>query len=346
MPDVASGGGSPLLGHGPDDGRIYPRIDLPGMAYAPQGNPFTRIQSGSTHAPGWQQTTTHGQHSVQPVSYPQIAPYPPTLAAHGGAASRTAPGTLAGRTRTRLRWENILPLLTVIALAIAAGMFVVADNPPGSEPQQELITRASTPTAVTEPSMSDAEVEARLNRVDKLISAGSYTEAGVILQALKAAGSAHPQIPRAAARLNRNESRNAQLMADLESHLEAGAWRKVRNTLRALQQLHPLSAEQTALLRQANGKLRAGGSSASGTSQAADASGGSQRTTGRERSAASGAGAQSARHDSHIPAGMGGPPPDASSSRPPAQRPPTSSSPSGAPLQPPPGDAGTPGSVR
>lgn len=295
--------------------------------------------------PGYPQSTVYGQpyagapqphgglpqHSLMhqgvshhlPVMPHQVAPSPTAVAA--------VHPTPEPRYRVRLRWENILPLLTTVALIVAGTLFISAKpfsegSPPASSTSSAPRQRASSPASSTS-TMSGSEVAAKLQRVQSLINAGQYAEAGMILQAMSELKQQYPMISQLTLKLNANESLNTRLQRQLGRNVATGNWRSVRATLRQIASLHPLSADQQRLMAQSQTEIAK--RSAKGASS-------DQPPTSHNVS-----GGGSAPH--HARRRMN-PMPDTSSGS--DSPPPTSSSAAGAPPNPPPAAGqGTPGSV-
>lgn len=195
-----------------------------------------------------------------PVAIPQQPMHPaygysPAQAApdHHQTPIATARIVAAAPTRytTRLRWENIFPLLTLITLIVAGLLFIGSINSEDGSSRSDTRSRSTAQQRATS-SMSAGDIAAKLSQVDELIDQGHYSEAGTILQAMSSMKDTYPEIAEATIRLNRIEAQDARLTRELGELVGAGKWRAARRTLRQIAALHPLSASQQQLLSRAN----------------------------------------------------------------------------------------------
>ncbi len=175
--------------------------------------------------------------------------------------------------------------------------------------------------------MSDSEVTGKLRRVQSLISAGQYSEAGMILQAMSGLKQKYPMISQLTIKLNTQEALNTRLQQQLGRQVAEGNWRAVRATLRRIASLHPLSVEQQRLMHQAQSALVTHPDTPTAPS----------RPSVRKQTAGGGSTSNQSRPPS-------GPVPNTSSGK--AGPPPKTSSPGGKMPEPPPSiGSGTPGPV-
>ncbi len=243
--------GAPLPGNHLHEGGQYAGI------YA--GQPMV---SGGGPAPAHQQQVYPGNHLH--AQHPGLV-YPQTFHPVGAAAAQPqfhqvqqplAVADVSGnaRYRTRLRWENIFPLFTVIALVVAGILFVRSSEPTGESTGPSRDARSiSSPAGDTK--MSAGDVTAKLAQVDTLISKGQYSEAGMILQAMAGMSGTYPEIAAAQARLDRTEAQDARLTRKLGEYVGKGQWRAARRTIRQIAALHPLTASQQQILDRANKEI-------------------------------------------------------------------------------------------
>lgn len=273
---VVTGGGATYPGHAPANAQHHAPQHPQQHVHAPQQHQVMMPQHAMQQlAPGWSYPVPG--HAQQPVAHRQHSSAPRPTGAH----------------RSRLRWENIFPLLTIIALVVAGVLFynswpfneAAQTRPTSATSKQDAgtgATKSTTPS--TSAAMSSKDIAVKLTQVRRLIASGSYAQAGLIMNALQPMAGAHPQIRQMSAVLNRAERLNARVTRQLGRQVASGNWAAASATLTVIRRLRPLNAQERRIqarvtkqlaAARANRQITHGSASGSGSGSASTSGSGS-----------------------------------------------------------------------
>lgn len=266
-PTYAHAHAQPVAGGGAAPQPAWMQAQHPGMLASmqpPAGDlhnisiPAFSFPPAPHHVPGHGHLQpAHVQHALpHQLQHGYTPGMPSAMHAPHRPAMAVAAATQTARSRTRLRWENILPLLTIGFLVAAAALFIkdreeiLGGSASSTRTPKTVSGGGSAPAGSSE--TSTADVESQLQRAASLMQQGHYTEAGLILTPLAGTSDSARTL---ADQLASAEQRNARLLHQLGRLQARGDWRGVVNTLDDIRALHPLSGSQRRMLSAARAKL-------------------------------------------------------------------------------------------
>ena len=252
------------------------------MAQQPMHVPATMHQANGTPVAPTQPQLAGPQHRQSPAA-PALSSTVPAASAlvsqrpHAAAAVAAAVAPLG--YKTRLRWENIFPLLTLIALATAIVLFasnwraIMGREQTTAAKTAQTGTTATTAagggviapapaatgsgTAATNGKLTPTMLTSRMAEARTLMAAGRYDEADLIVHPLATQAPKDAAVAALRARLTLLEKRNAHLLNLLGQQSATGNWTGLLATVAAIQKLHPLLPAQIKLRDLATAKLGA-----------------------------------------------------------------------------------------
>lgn len=202
----------------------------------PMQHPNTMTTALAAQQPqAWAYPTTNGLQLVQPGG---AAPHPGQHAPAIAIARAGRP-----RTRSRIRWETIVPAAAVACLVAAIGVFFHDfDRITGRDQVAAAAPAAATSTKDTATAAAGDDA-ATIKQARTLMQRGRFGDASNMLAPLVD----RPKPSAAAARLKRQvdqrASRNTALLRRLGKERSAKQWSKVIVTVGQLEKLRPLSVD-------------------------------------------------------------------------------------------------------
>jgi hypothetical protein len=247
----------------------------------------------------WAFPTPNGLQLVQPGA---------SSMAHGsGAHAMAAPGAPMAR---RMRWETIVPVLAVICLIAAIGLFMhdfdrITGRDAGSTAPSAETTKQVDADDAAAPKADTPDVQATIDQATALFEQGKFDESANLLHAVLEGDSPDPAAVALHEKVDAANAREDALLTRLATERRGKRWSAVVTTIGQVEQLRPLDRQLVSLRTRARAAIKQAAARAKAKA-AAERAAAKQRNSGPSTNGGgSGGGANHAGH-ANPPAAGGG----------------------------------------
>ncbi len=287
LPGAGQSQGSPMSAHGGTIGVAQPH-HVPGMPMVNGGHQMQPHGLAQQHAQPQQFAQPQPQHFPQPhqqhaqphaFGAGALAPHPmhdangqpqswafPTpnglQLVQPGTSSMAHPGAHAGMpgaaTARRMRWETIVPILAVLCLVAAIGLFLHDfDRITGRDAKTAPSAETTTQADVAAPKAETPDVQATIDDANAKFQLGRFDEAANLLHPLLDVAKPDPAAVALHDKVDAASARNAALLKRLSGERAGKRWTAVIGTIGQIEKLRPLDRPLVSLRTRARAAVKA-----------------------------------------------------------------------------------------